>query len=132
MKKIIFWAIRFIPAIILLQTLFFKFTAAPESVYIFSKLGIEPVGRLGSGAVELLAGILLLLPRFSVWGALLSLGIMGGAILSHLTILGIDVQGDGGYLFALALATAFFSTLVVVSERQKFFDIIELLLPAIK
>ncbi|MFM2266632.1 MAG: hypothetical protein RL757_72, partial [Bacteroidota bacterium] len=78
MKKIIFWAIRFIPAIILLQTLFFKFTAAPESVYIFSKLGIEPVGRLGSGAVELLAGILLLLPRFSVWGALLSLGIMGG------------------------------------------------------
>lgn len=99
------WPVRIVAAIILLQTLFFKFTAAPESVYIFSKLGVEPFGRIGSGVAELIAAILLLIPRTSWAGAVLGLGIMAGAILSHLTILGIDVQGDGGYLFALALIT---------------------------
>ncbi len=90
-------------AIILLQTLFFKFTAAPESVYIFSQLGLEPVGRIGSGVAELIAGILLVFRRTSLYGAVLGLGIIAGAILSHLLVLGIEVQNDGGKLFFLAI-----------------------------
>jgi uncharacterized membrane protein YphA (DoxX/SURF4 family) len=97
------WILRIIAAIILLQTLFFKFTGAPESVYIFTKVGAEPWGRIGSGVVELIAAILLLTPRFSWLGSVLALGVMAGAILSHLTLLGIEVQGDKGLLFGLAI-----------------------------
>src|SRR5215469_4843368 len=97
------WLLRITAAVILLQTLFFKFTAAPESVYIFTKVGAEPWGRIGSGVVELIAAALLLTPRFNWLGSLIALGVMAGAILSHLTVLGIEVQGDKGLLFALAL-----------------------------
>src|SRR3989441_3062681 len=97
------WVLRITAAIILLQTLFFKFTAAPESVYIFTKVGAEPWGRIGSGVVELIAAVLILTPRFTWLGSILALGVMAGAILSHLTILGIEVQGDKGLLFALAV-----------------------------
>ena len=90
-------------AIILLQTLYFKFTAAPESVYIFTQLGVEPFGRIGSGVAELIAGALLIFRRSSVYGAGLGLGIISGAILSHVFILGINIQNDGGYLFFLAV-----------------------------
>ncbi len=105
-------------AVILLQTLFFKFTAAPESVYIFTTLGIEPYGRIGSGVAELCAAVLLLLPYTAWLGALLALGIMGGAMLSHLTVLGVEVQGDGGTLFMLAIAVALLSLWVLYRERQ--------------
>ena len=97
------WLLRIAAAGILLQTLFFKFTAAPESVYIFTKVGAEPWGRIGSGITELIAAILILTPRFTWLGSLLAVGVMSGAILSHLTILGIEVQGDKGLLFALAI-----------------------------
>ena len=101
--NILSWVLRLIPAAILLQTLFFKFTAAPESVYIFTKVGAEPWGRIGSGVVELIAAVLLLWPRSTWLGAILALGMMAGAIASHLTVLGIEVQGDKGLLFGLAL-----------------------------
>jgi putative oxidoreductase len=94
--------LRLVVAAILLQTLYFKFSGAPESVYIFQTLGAEPWGRIGSGVAELVAAVLLLLPRTAGLGAVLSLGIISGALLSHLAILGIEVQGDGGLLFALA------------------------------
>jgi hypothetical protein len=96
---------RIVAAVILLQTLFFKFTAAPESVYIFSTLGMEPWGRIGSGIAELIAAILLLMPRTVVFGAALSLAVITGAIASHLTTLGITLPavGDQGELFALAI-----------------------------
>ena len=97
------WFLRLTGAVILLQTLFFKFTAAPESVYIFTKVHAEPWGRIGSGTIELIAAALLLTPRFNWLGSLIALGIMAGAIASHLTVLGIEVQGDKGLLFALAL-----------------------------
>lgn len=99
------WFCQLVAAAILAQTLFFKFTAAPESVFIFTRLGVEPWGRLASGGVELVAVVLLLWPRGAVFGALLALGVMSGAILAHLTRLGIAVQGDGGLLFVLALVT---------------------------
>ncbi len=103
MKKILSIALRLVAAVIMLQTLYFKFTAAPESVYIFSQVGIEPWGRIGTGAAELIASVLLLIPATVALGALMSVGIMLGAVATHLFILGIDVQGDGGQLFAYAL-----------------------------
>jgi uncharacterized membrane protein YphA (DoxX/SURF4 family) len=102
-KKIFSWLLAALTALILLQTLFFKFTAAAESVYIFSRLGIEPWGRIGTGVMELVTALLLLLPRTRAIGALLALGIMGGALLSHFFFLGIAVQNDGGQLFIYAL-----------------------------
>lgn len=101
--KILLWIVRIVVAVILLQTLFFKFTGAPESVYIFETVGQEPWGRYGSGVVELIAAVLLLTPRFVAVGAALSLGVISGAIFFHLTKLGIVVQDDGGLLFILAL-----------------------------
>src|ERR1700747_391661 len=90
------WVLRITATIILLQTLFFKFTAAPESVYIFTKVHAEPWGRIGSGVMELVAAILLLTPRYTWLGSVLAAGATAGAILSHLTILGIEVPGDKG------------------------------------
>jgi putative oxidoreductase len=96
------WLLQIVVAVILLQTLFFKFTGAPESVYIFTTLGAEPWGRIGSGIAELIASGLLLWTGTAGVGGVLAMGLMAGAIGSHLTRLGIEVQGDGGLLFALA------------------------------
>ena len=119
MKKYIPFILRLIPAVILLQTLFFKFTAAPESVYIFETLGLEPYGRIGSGIAELIAAVLLLIPKTSWAGAGLSLGVISGAIVSHLTQLGIEVQGDGGDLFFLAVIVFVFSAIVLWMHRKE-------------
>jgi putative oxidoreductase len=113
------WACRLAAAAILVQTLFFKFTAAPESVYIFTRVGAEPWGRIGSGIVELVAAILLLTPRLPWAGAILALGVMAGAILSHLTILGVEVMGDHGLLFKLALVVFVASAVVLVLHRSQ-------------
>src|SRR6266699_2672720 len=113
------WVLRIMGAIILLQTLFFKFTAAPESVYIFTKIGAEPWRRIGSGIVELIAAVLLLMPRFVWAGAFLALGVMAGAIVSHLTVLGIAVQGDKGVLFALALTVFVTSAVALYLHRTQ-------------
>lgn len=104
-NKILLWVLRILPALIMLQTLFFKFTASEESVYIFSKLGAEPYGRIGAGVFELIAAVLLLIPRTSLIGALLGAGVMAGAIFSHLAVLGVVVKDDGGQLFIYALVT---------------------------
>lgn len=113
------WICRGAAAVILLQTLYFKFTGAPESVYIFTKVGLEPWGRYASGVAELFAAVLLLLPRTAWLGALLASGVMMGAIGSHLTKLGIVVQNDGGLLFALALIVFVCSlTTAVIHRRQ--------------
>lgn len=125
------WAARLAAAIILLQTLYFKFGAEAESVYIFSKLGIEPWGRIGSGVVELIASILILVPRTSWIGASIGLGVMGGAILSHLTVLGIDVLGDGGYLFFLAVIVAVSCGIILALTRQQWVPVVSRLLSPI-
>lgn len=112
------WGAQIIAAAILLQTLFFKFTGAPESVYIFETLGIEPWGRIGSGVAELVASILLLMPATAAVGALLAACVMAGAIFSHLTTLGIEVQGDGGLLFAMAFLVLLCSLTVLWLRRR--------------
>ena len=115
------WILRSIAAVILLQTLFFKFTGAKESVYIFSTLGMEPWGRIGSGVAELIAAALLLIPSTAASGALLSLGVISGAIFFHLTKLGIALTevGDHGELFALALVVFACSAVVLVLHRAE-------------
>ena len=115
------WVLQLIVAGILLQTLFFKFTGAPESVYIFTKLGAEPWGRIGSGMVELIAAILLLIPMTVTVGALISLGVISGAILSHLTKLGIvlEMVNDHGELFALAIIVFLASAAILFIRRHE-------------
>jgi putative oxidoreductase len=129
--KILFQICRAVAAIILVQTLFFKFTAAPESVYIFTKVGAEPLGRIGSGVVELLAAILLFVPGLVWLGAGLALGVISGAILSHLTLLGIEVQGDGGLLFILA-CVVFVCSLFILWVKRLELPIIGRFLPRAK
>jgi uncharacterized membrane protein YphA (DoxX/SURF4 family) len=119
LPAIIGWALRLVAAVILLQTLFFKFTAAPESVYIFTAVHAEPWGRIGSGIVELVASILLLVPATTWMGALLAAGTMSGAIATHLTVLGIQVMGDGGLLFVLALAVLCSCLGLLYIDRRK-------------
>jgi hypothetical protein len=111
--------VRLMVAGILLQTLFFKFTAAEESVYIFTTLGIEPVGRIGSGVAELIAAVLVLLPSTIGIGAALALGVIAGALMSHLTILGIEIKGDGGTLFYLALVVFIGSACLAWKHRKE-------------
>lgn len=121
-SNIISWVCRVAVAIILFQTLFFKFTGAEESKYIFSTLmgpEFEAYGRIGSGIIELAAVILILTPK-TVWlGAVLALGTISGAILSHLTMLGIVVKDDGGLLFILAVTVFVLSGLVVLIHRRE-------------
>ena len=110
--------LRIVVAIILIQTLRFKFTAHPDSVYIFETVGLEPFGRIGIGVLELIAGILLLIPK-TVWaGAILTLGLIGGAIMMHLTQLGIEVKGDGGVLFYTAITTFILSAIILYFYRK--------------
>ena len=116
---IVVWICRVAAAVILLQTLFFKFTAAPESVYIFTKVGLEPWGRIGSGIAELTAAILILIPATTWLGAGLALAVMLGAIFSHLTVLGVVVMNDGGLLFGLALAVAACSVVLLFLQRRR-------------
>lgn len=113
------WVFQSIAAAILLQTLFFKFTGAPESRFIFTTLGVEPWGRFATGVLELLAAGLLLWNRRAVLGALLSLGLMVGALASHLTRLGVVVQDDGGLLFTLAVLVFGSSAIVIWLRRYE-------------
>ena len=118
-KLVIYWIARIAAALILVQTLYFKFTGAEESVYIFSKVGIEPWGRIGTGILELITAILLLLNATAWIGALLGLGLMAGAIFFHLTILGTEVKGDGGYLFLLALIVTLCCIFILAYNKQR-------------
>jgi uncharacterized membrane protein YphA (DoxX/SURF4 family) len=121
-RNILSLALRLIAAGIMLQTLYFKFTAQPESVYIFSAVGIEPWGRIATGIAELIASILLLLPATIAIGAILGAGIMAGALITHLGILGIEVQGDGGQLFGYALAVMASCVLLIIIHADQLKD----------
>lgn len=117
--------LRLVVAIIFLQTLYFKFTAHPDSVYIFSALGLEPYGRIGLGVVELITSILLFIPRTKVIAIFLSLGIISGAIVSHLMVLGVSVKGDGGNLFLLAIVVFVAALALLVLHRKEVVSLIK-------
>ena len=118
-KIIISWLLRIAAAVILLSTLYFKFTAHPESVELFTKLGVEPWGRIGTGIIELITGILLLIPSTVFIGAVLGIGLMSGAILSHITVIGIQSKGDGGQLFMLAIAVFVCCAIIMWLHKQQ-------------
>jgi len=118
MRKIISIVLRLIAAFIMVQTLWFKFTGAEESVYIFSQVGIEPWGRIATGVAELIASVLLFIPRTVKLGAIMAIGIMLGAVVTHLFILGIEVQGDGGQLFAYAMIVLVASSIVFFLHKE--------------
>ncbi|WP_367757117.1 DoxX family membrane protein [Flavobacterium sp. WC2421] len=125
-SPLITWLLRLIVAVILIQTLYFKFTGAEESVYIFSTLGMEPYGRIGSGIAELIASILIVYPKTTWIGALIGMGVMIGAIASHLFVLGIEVQNDGGTLFILALITFICCSLLVYQNKNTILNLLKL------
>lgn len=119
LKIILSWALRIVAALILLQTLYFKFTGHPESVELFTKLGVEPWGRIGTGVIELIASILLLTPSTVFAGAFLGVGLMAGAIVSHLTVIGIESKGDGGQLFMLAITVMVCCLVILVLHKNQ-------------
>lgn len=118
-ERIMIWTARIVAAVILLQTLWFKFSGAPESVYIFEAIGMEPWGRYGVGVLELASSVMLLVPAISWIGAALGAGLMTGAIIFHITILGVEVRGDGGYLFFLAIVAGGCSLFVLWASRAQ-------------
>lgn len=122
------WAARVIAAVIMLQTLYFKFTGAEESVYIFTTVGMEPWGRIGVGVMELIASLLIIIPATSWIGAGIGLGLMLGAMGMHLTILGIEVHDDGGYLFFLALVVAICSAFILWVNKQAVLNLLNAVL----
>lgn len=119
------WVLRIVAALIMLQTLYFKFSGAEESVYIFSQLGMEPWGRIGTGILELIASILILYPRTTFFGSVLAIGLMSGALVAHLTRLGISVKNDGGQLFIYALLVLLSSVILAVIYRSDGFNFIK-------
>ncbi|MFN0083650.1 MAG: DoxX family protein [Ferruginibacter sp.] len=119
LKIIISLVLRIVAASILLQTLYFKFTGHPESVELFTKLGVEPWGRIGTGVIELIASVLLLIPFTVFMGAFLGIGLMSGAILSHLTVIGVESKGDGGQLFVLAIAVWLCCAIIMVLYKHQ-------------
>ncbi|HEU5291690.1 MAG TPA: DoxX family protein [Cyclobacteriaceae bacterium] len=122
-KTIVSIALRLVASLLMLQTLYFKFTAQPESVYIFSEVGIEPWGRIGTGIAELVAAVLLLAPPTIALGALFAIGIMTGAIATHVFVLGIEVQGDGGQLFAYAFIILVASVILLTMYKQQLLNL---------
>ena len=123
---ILSWVLRITVAVILSQTLYFKFTASQESIYIFTALGVEPYGRIGTGILELITVILILMPRTILLGALLGCGIMVGAIFSHLLVLGIEIENDGGTLFALANIILFSCLTLIFLNKDKIPNLLKL------
>jgi putative oxidoreductase len=117
--NIISWTLRISAAAILLQTLYFKFTGQQEAVELFTKLGVEPWGRIGTGIVELITGVLLLVPPAVFIGAFLGIGLMTGAILSHLTVIGIESKGDGGLLFMLAIIVMILCLAIALIHKKE-------------
>ena len=124
-KTISIWILKLLAAYIMLQTLFFKFSSAPESVYIFSTIGIEPWGRIGTGILELIASILILYPKTTGIGAVLGAGLMSGALFFHFTKLGFEIQGDGGLLFIYALLVFISCTILAVIYRSHIFQLLK-------
>ncbi len=124
-KNIISWLFRITIAIILIQTLYFKFTANPDSVYIFTQLGVEPYGRIGLGIVELITAILVLYPATKLIGILNAFGIICGAIFSHFLVIGTEIKGDGGGLLTLAFVVFGSCVVLLFLHKNEFLNLLK-------
>jgi uncharacterized membrane protein YphA (DoxX/SURF4 family) len=121
--NLLLWILRLVAAVIMLQTLYFKFSASEESVYIFTVLKMEPLGRIGIGVAELIASILLLIPATTFYGAMVGAGLMAGAIFSHIMQLGIEVKNDGGQLFLYAIIVLLCCVTLAYLKREQLFEL---------
>lgn len=130
LSKGIFWIARLVAAVIMVQSLFFKFSGSEESVYIFTTVGMEPWGRIGVGVLELIASLFLFIPSLVWFGSVLAFGLMAGAIGMHLTLLGIEVKGDGGQLFIYAILVAICSLIVFWNSRHQLPVVLKKFLPS--
>ena len=126
---IFIWVLRIIAALIMMQTLYFKFTGHPQSIYLFTTIDMEPWGRYGTGILELIASALILLPKTTYIGAALGLALMSGAIFFHLTKLGILFDGDP-VLFIYALIVFICCAILLFFQRSQILHAIKALLPA--
>lgn len=124
-QSVLLWVLRLVAAYLMLQTLYYKFTGANESIYIFTTIGMEPWGRFGTGVMELIASALILWPRTTHFGALMGVGLMSGAIFFHLTKLGIEVKGDGGLLFYYALTIFICCAILLVVYKDRFLALLK-------
>lgn len=124
-RNMLSWILRLIAAVIMLQTLYFKFSGAEESVYIFTQLDMEPWGRIGIGVMELIASVLILYPRTTAFGAVLGIGLMSGAVFFHLTKLGLVVMNDGGQLFIYALLVLISCMLLAVLQKNVLIGVVK-------
>lgn len=124
-SRIFSWGLRIVAALIMLQTLYFKFTGAEESIYIFTQMQMEPWGRIATGIVELVASIMLLYRPTIAIGALMGAGVMSGALLSHISVLGIEVKGDNGQLFIYALLVWIFCIILIWKNRHQLIDLLK-------
>jgi len=123
-KNILLWILKIVASVILLQTLFYKFSASKESAYIFTAIGLEPIGRIGIGILELITAILLLIPKSSWFGALLGIGLMLGALSFHITKLGIVVMNDNGLLFTYALIVLICCAVIAYLNKDEIINFI--------
>ena len=130
LKSILLLALRIAGAAILLQTLYFKFTGHPESVILFTKLGVEPWGRIGTGVFELVTGLLLLITPTVFFGAMIGVGLMFGAIGSHLFVIGIESAGDGGQLFSLAITELIICLLLALFYKKQGIEFLKRFFPS--
>jgi uncharacterized membrane protein YphA (DoxX/SURF4 family) len=125
LKKIFIWALRIIAAIIMLQTLYFKFTGQPESIALFTQLNMEPWGRYATGIGELIASTLILLPSTILLGALLGMSLMSGALFFHFTILGVYWDGNST-LFIYAAVTFICCAILAFLYKSNFSNVLKL------
>ena len=124
------WTLQLAVVFILGQTLFFKFTGAPETVALFEVLGAEPFGRYAAGLMELAAVVLMLIPRTAWLGSAISFAAITGAIGAHFTRLGISIDPAalgkpaleplaGPSLFGMAVFVFAASSAVLVIRRRQ-------------
>jgi uncharacterized membrane protein YphA (DoxX/SURF4 family) len=124
-QVIFIWILRLAAAYIMIQTLYFKFTGHEQSIRLFTELGMEPWGRIGTGIFELIASVLILYPRTTGFGAALGMGLMGGAIFFHVTKLGLKFDGDYG-LFTLAVVAFVCCAILFLIYRNQVFALLKL------
>lgn len=105
----------------------YKLTGHPGSVWLFQTLadwlfigGYEKPFRLSVAIAEIVASVLVVIPRTRIWGAALSFGIISGAIFFHVfSPVGIDPFDDGAQLFKEAVAVWFASAFILVVMRNE-------------
>ena len=117
-KGLLFGLLQILAAAILLGAAVGKFSSTAGDVFIFTELGMEPTGRIIIGLIEATAALMLLTKNYPALGALLGIGVMCGAVIAHVSVLGFNVQGDRGLHIVLLLTVVLSSGTVLIARRK--------------